>query len=129
MVKYWLNVTNVANWESPIEHSYITINMVWDFSWTIDAIQTFLPIQDIRVDTWSVQEEYDSEWNFVEYWTDRAYITVTLWNDFVLWSEYFPWLIEKPFSYVLDIDPIPPLVIKEENDNIEWDEISWESNE
>ena len=103
--------------------------MVWDFSWTIDAIQAFLPIQDIRIDTWSVQEEYDSEWNFVEYWTDRAYITVTLWNDFVLWSEYFPWLIEKPFSYVLDIDPIPPLGMKEESNDVEWDELLWESGE
>jgi len=113
MVKYWLNVTNVTNWD-PVEHSYITINMVWDFSGTIDAIQTFLPIQDIRVDTWSVQAEYDSEWNFLEYWTNRAYITVTLWDDFVLWNEYFSWLAEKKFSYKLDIDPIPPLVIKEE---------------
>ena len=114
MVKYWLNVTNVTNWD-PVEHSYITINMVWDFSGTIDAIQAFLPIQDIRVDTWSVQAEYDSEWNFLEYWTNRAYITVTLWDDFVLWNEYFSWLAEKKFSYKLDIDPIPPLVIQEQN--------------
>ena len=119
MVKYWLNVTNVANGEVPVENSYITINMIWDFSGTIDAIQAFVPIQDIRIDTWSVQEEYDSEWNFVEYWTDRAYVTVTLWNDFVLWSEYFPWLVEKPFSYKLDIDPIPPLVMeKSDSDTI-----------
>ena len=116
MVKYWLNVTNVTNWENPSETSYITINMVWDFSGTIDAIQAFFPIQDIRVDTWSVQAEYDSEWNFVEYWTNRAYITVTLWDDFVLWNEYFSWLSEKRFSYKLDIDPIPPLVIKEEDE-------------
>jgi hypothetical protein len=84
MVKYGLNVTNVTNWD-PVEHSYITINMVWDFSWTIDAIQAFLPIQDIRVDTWSVQTEYDSDWNVLEYRTNRAYVTVTLWDDFVLW--------------------------------------------
>ena len=130
MVKYGLNVTNVANWESPVEHSYITINMVWDFSWTIDAIQTFLPIQDIRIDTWSVQEEYDTEWNFVEYWTDRAYITVTLWNDFILWNEYFSWLAEQKFSYKLDIAPIPPLVVKEENNNMEAiEEIEWENEE
>ena len=113
MVKYWLNVTNVANGE-PTDHSYITINMVWDFSGTIDAIQAFLPIQDIRVDTWSVQAEYDSEWNFIEYWTNRAYVTVTLWDDFVLGSEFFPWLAEKKFSYKLDIDPIPPLSDEEE---------------
>ncbi len=115
MVKYWLNVTNVANAETPTEHSYITVNMVWDFSGTIEAIQTFLPIQNIRVDTWSVQEDYDSEWNFLWYWTNRAYITVTLWDDFVLWSEYFPWLAEKKFSYKLDIDPIPPLQKDEQN--------------
>jgi hypothetical protein len=114
LVKYWLNVTNVTNWD-PVENSYITINMVWDFSGTIDAIQAFLPIQDIRVDTWSVQAEYDSEWNFLEYWTNRAYVTITLWDDFVLWNEYFSWLSEKKFSYKLDIDPIPPLVIKEED--------------
>ena len=113
MVKYWLNVTNVTNGEHT-DHSYITINMVWDFSGTIDAIQTFLPIQDIRVDTWSVQEEYDSEWNFIEYWTDRAYITITLWDDFVLWNEYFPWLAQENFSYKLDIEPIPPLIEEEE---------------
>jgi len=112
MVKYWLNVTNVTNGEHT-DHSYITINMVWDFSGTIDAIQTFLPIQDIRVDTWSVQEEYDSEWNFIEYWTDRAYITITLWDDFVLWNEYFPWLAQEKFSYKLDIEPIPPLIREE----------------
>jgi hypothetical protein len=115
MVKYWLNVTNVANWE-PTDHSYITINMVWDFSWTVDAIQAFFPIKDIRVDTWSVQAEYDSEWNFIEYWTNRAYVTVTLWDDFILWNEYFSWLAQKKFSYKLDIDPIPPLP-KEENNS------------
>ena len=109
MVKYWLNVTNVANAESPTDHSYITINMVWDFSGTIDAIQTFFPIQDIRIDTWSVQIEYDEEWNIKEYWTNRAYVTVTLWDDFILWNEYFSWLANKKFSYKLDIDPIPPL--------------------
>ena len=123
MVKYGLNVTNVANW-SPVEHSYITVNMVWDFSGTIDAIQAFLPIQDIRVDTWSVQTEYDSEWNFPEYRTNRAYITITLWDDFVLWNEYFSWLAEKSFSYKLDIDPIPPLPketsdLPEEDDKVE----------
>ena len=117
LVKYWLNITNVTNWD-PVEHSYITINMVWDFSGTIDAIQAFLPIQDIRIDTWSVQEEYDSEWNFIEYWTNRAYVTITLWDDFILWNEYFSWLAEKKFSYKLDIDPIPPLT-KEESDLLE----------
>jgi len=115
MIRYWLNVTNVANWE-PSDHSYITINMVWDFTGTINAIQTFLPIQDIRVDTWSVQTEYDSEWNFVEYWTNRAYITVTLWDDFVLWNDYFEWLAQKKLSYKLDIDPIPPLKDSEESE-------------
>ena len=121
LVKYWLNVTNVTNWESPSEHSYITVNMVWDFSWTIEAIQAFLPIQDIRVDTWSVQAEYDSEWNFLEYWTNRAYITITLWDDFVLWNEYFSWLAEKKFSYKLDIEPIPPLAT-ENSDLLKTDE-------
>jgi len=115
MVKYWLNVTNVTNWE-PTEHSYITINMVWDFDGTVDAIQTFFPIYDVRVDTWSVEAEYDSEWNFIEYWTNRAYVTVTLWDDFVLWNEYAPWLSEKKFSYKLDIDPIPPLPKEEKTE-------------
>ena len=115
MVKYWLNVTNVTNWE-PTEHGYITINMVWDFDGTVDAIQTFFPIYDIRVDTWSVEAEYDSEWNFIEYWTNRAYVTVTLWDDFVLWNEYAPWLAEKKFSYKLDIDPIPPLPKEEKTE-------------
>ena len=114
MVKYWLNVTNVANAEEPTEHSYITVNMVWDFSGTVEAIQNFFPIQDIRVDTGSVQAEYDSEWNFIEYRTNRAYVTVTLWDDFVLWNENFPWLANQKFSYKLDIEPIPPLVKEEE---------------
>ena len=113
MVRYGLNITNVTNWD-PIDHSYITINMVWDFSGTIEAIQTFLPIQDIRIDTWSVQADYDSEWNFIEYRTNRAYVTVTLWDDFILWNEYFPWLANEKFSYKLNIDPIPPLPKKEE---------------
>jgi hypothetical protein len=123
MVKYWLNVTNVTNAEEPTDHSYITINMVWDFSGTIEAIQTFFPIYDIRVDTWSVQADYDSEWNFIGYWTNRAYVTVTLWDDFVLWNEYAPWLAEKKFSYKLDIDPIPPLP-KEEKKTEEITEIT-----
>ena len=109
MVKYGLNVTNVANAEQPTDHSYITINMVWDFSGTIDAIQTFFPIYDIRVDTGSVQADYDSEWNFLGYWTNRAYVTVTLWDDFILWNEYASWLAQQKFSYKLDIAPIPPL--------------------
>ena len=113
MVKYGLNVTNVANAEEPTDHSYIVINMVWDFSWTIDAIQTFLPIQDIRIDTWSVQEEHNEDWS-VEYWTNRAYVSVVLWNDYVLGSEAFSGLVEKKFSYKLDIEPIPPLPEEEE---------------
>ena len=44
-----------------------------------------------------------------EYWTNRAYVTVTLWDDFVLWNEYFSWLANQKFSYKLDIQPIPPL--------------------
>lgn len=114
MVKYGLNVTNVTNWETPTDHSYIMVNMVWDFTWTIEAIQEFLPIQDIRVDTWSVQVETYENWE-VEYWTNRAYISVVLWDDYILWNEYFSWLSEKKFSYKLDIDPIPPLVREEEN--------------
>lgn len=121
MVKYWLNVTNVANWETPVEHSYITINMVWDFSGTIDAIQTFFPIHDIRVDTWSVQVDYDEEWNVKDYWTERAYVTVTLWNDFVLWNENFPWLANEKFSYKLNIEPLPPLAKEEDVKNEEWE--------
>ena len=109
MARYWLNVSNVTNGEEPSETSYITINMVGDFSWTIDAIQAFLPIQDIRVDTWSVQVETLENWE-TEYWTERAYVTVTLWDDFVLWNEYFSGLSEKKFSFKLDIDPLPPLV-------------------
>ena len=115
MAKYWLNVTNSDVLQNSEEHSYITINMVWDFSWTIEAIQAFLPIQDIRIDTWSVQEEIDGEWN-IEYRTNRAYVTVVLWNDYVLWSEAFEWLAEKKFSYVLNIDPIPPL--KDSNEEL-----------
>ena len=122
MVKYWLNVTNVTNWD-PTEHSYITINMVWDFDGTVEAIQTFFPIQDIRVDTWSVEAEYDSEWNFIEYWTNRAYVTVTLWDDFVLWNENFPWLANQKFTYKLDIDPIPPLPKEEKKAEETTDEI------
>ena len=118
MARYWLNISNVTNWETPSETSYITINMVWDFSWTIDAIQTFLPIQDIRVDTWSVQIETWENWE-IEYWTNRAYITVTLGDDFVLWNEYFSGLSEKRFSFKLDIDPLPPLVKEEENNEEE----------
>lgn len=121
MVKYWLNVTNVANWD-PVEHSYITINMVWNFTGTIEAIQTFFPIQDIRVDTWSVQEEYLEDWT-IEYRTNRAYLTITLWDDFVLWNEYFSWLAEKKFSYKLDIDPIPPLPKEKSNTPEEVEEV------
>lgn len=118
MAKYWLNVTNTATADTPEEHSYITINMVWDFTWTIEAIQTFVPINDIRVDTWSVQEEYDSEWN-VEYRTNRAYITVVLWNDYVLWSETLPKLTDTKFSYTLNIEPIPSLKVQ-----LSWDKIN-----
>jgi len=121
MVKYWLNVTNVANAETPSDHSYITINMVWNFSGTIDAINTFLPIHDIRVDTWSVETEYDEEWNVKEYWTNRAYVTVTLWDDFVLWNEYFSWLANQKFSYKLDIQPIPPLPKEEKSEPAQWE--------
>ena len=124
MVKYWLNVTNVANGEFPVENSFITINMVWDFSGTIDAIQAFVPIKDIRVDTWSVQTEYDEEWNVKEYWTDRAYVTITLWNDFVLWNENFPWLANEKFSYKLNIEPLPPLVKEEKTvESTEWETV------
>ena len=113
LAKYWLNVTNVTNWDTT-ETSYIMINMVWDFTWTIDAIQTFLPIQDIRVDTWSVQEDHDEYWN-IEYWTNRAYISVVLWNDYILWSDSFSWLVDEKFSYVLDIKPILPVLEKVDN--------------
>ena len=117
LAKYWLNVSNVTNWETPSETSYISINMVWDFSWTIEAIQEFLPIQDIRVDTWSVEVETWENWE-IEYWTNRAYISIVLWDDYVLWNEYFSWLSEQRFSYELNIEPIPPLE-KEEDKGVE----------
>lgn len=116
MARYGLTVSNVTNGESPVENSYISINMVWDFSGTIDAIQTFLPIQDIRVDTWSVQAEYDEDWNVIEYWTNRAYISVVLGNDYVLGNEAFSWLSQKRFSYKLDIEPLPSLKKEEKAD-------------
>lgn len=116
MAKYGLNVTNVTNWWEHSEHSYITINMVWDFSWTIDAIQTFFPIQDIRIDTWSVQEEIDENGN-VEYRTNRAYVSVVLWDDYVLWSGDLQWLNNKKFSYILDIEPLPALVEETDSDD------------
>lgn len=116
LVKYWLNVTNSTNWDE-VENSYIQVNMVWDFSWTIEAIQTFFPILDVRVDTWSVQVEYDDEGNVKEYWTDRAYVTVVLWNDYILWNDHTLWLKDNKFSYVLDIDPLPPLNIKQNKDD------------
>ena len=53
--------------------------------------------------------EYDEEWNVKEYRTNRAYVTVTLWHDFVLWNENFPWIANQKFTYKLDIEPIPPL--------------------
>ena len=117
LAKYWLNVSNVTNWETPSETSYISINMVWDFSWTIEAIQQFLPIQDIRVDTWSVEVETWENWE-IEYWTNRAYISIVLWDDYVLWNEYFSWLSEQRFSYELNIEPLPPLE-KEDNKDVE----------
>ena len=92
--------------------------MVWDFSGTIEAIQTFFPIYDIRVDTGSVQADYDTEWNFLGYWTNRAYVTVTLWDDFILWNEYAEWLAQKKFSYKLDIAPIPPLPKEEKTEEV-----------
>ena len=108
MARYGLNITNTTTAETPEDNSYISINMVWDFSWTIDAIQPFIPINDIRIDTWSVQIETDSEWNS-EYRTNRAYITIVLWNDYVLWNNLFSWLANNKFSYVLNISPILPL--------------------
>ena len=45
-------------------------------------------------------------------------MTVTLWDDFVLWNEYFPWLAQQKFSYKLDIAPIPPLPKKENDEEI-----------
>ena len=52
----------------------------------------------------------------VEYWTNRAYISVVLGNDYVLGNENFQWLNEKRFSYKLDIAPLPSLKKEEKAD-------------
>ncbi|MDR0369061.1 MAG: LCP family protein [Candidatus Peribacteria bacterium] len=65
--KYGFNITNTQNTELPQTGSYIQINTYGEFSGTIQAIQTFLPIQDIKYDFSKLSTGLDVEGNEITF--------------------------------------------------------------
>jgi LCP family protein required for cell wall assembly len=98
--RYGFNVVNTENTEAPFSGSYITINNVGDYTATIQAIQTFVPIADIRYMTGNVETGFDENGQEITF-LNGADISLYLGADYLLGSEVLSGLVQKKFSYDL----------------------------
>ncbi|MDR2540365.1 MAG: hypothetical protein LBD11_00890 [Candidatus Peribacteria bacterium] len=67
--RYGFNITNTQNSEIPNSGSYLVIHGLNPLEATISAIQTFIPLTDIRYDTGSILtgiDENGKEYNYFE---------------------------------------------------------------
>ena len=98
--RYGFKITNTDNTPEPQTSSYIQINTQGTFSGTIQAIQTFLPVRDIKYDISNMMAGLDAEGNEVLF-TNGADISIVLGADYLLGSPTMSGLIQKKFSYDL----------------------------
>lgn len=98
--RYGFNITNTQNTETSQTGSYIKINTYGEFSGTIQAIQSFLPIQDVRYDLSNVSTGLDLEGNEITFF-NGADISLVLGADYLVGSEMFSGLVQKKFTYDL----------------------------
>ena len=98
--RYGFNIINTENAEFTGARSYISINNIGDFTPTIQVIQSFVSISDIRYNTGNVmtgQDEYGNEITYI----DGADISLYLGADYLVGSESLSGLVQKKFSYDL----------------------------
>ena len=98
--RYGFNITNTENAETSFSGSYITVNGVGDYTATLEAIQFFLPITDIRYTTENILIGRDENGNEIAY-TDGADISIYLGADYLLGSETLSGLVQQKFSFDL----------------------------
>jgi len=75
--RYGFNTISTDNADEPQATSYIQINTYGDFSGTIQAIQAFVPIQDVRYDFSKVSTGLDAEGNEVPF-VNGAEVSIVL---------------------------------------------------
>lgn len=98
--RYGFTIADTQNTEVPQATSYIQINNYGDFSGTIQAIQTFLPIQEIKSDFSKVSTGLDIEGNEVTFF-DGTDISLVIGADYLQGSESLSGLVQKKFTYDL----------------------------
>jgi len=100
--RYGFNVVTADNAESPSSGTYVVIHGDRDLTASVEALQVFLSVQDIRYDTGSVLTGIDLSGNVYSY-VNGAEISVVLGEDYLLGSEVMSGLVERKFSYDLKI--------------------------
>jgi hypothetical protein len=98
--RYGFNIVNTENASTPLSQSYISVNNVGEYEATLQAIQTFLPITDIRYATGMVMTGFDAYGNETTLF-DGNEISIYLGEDYLLGSEMLSGLVQKKFSYEL----------------------------
>ena len=98
--RYGFNIVNTENASTPLSKSYISINNVGEYDATLQAIQTFLPITDIRYATGMATTGRDENGNEITIF-DGNEISIYLGEDYLLGSEVLSGLVQKKFSYEL----------------------------
>jgi hypothetical protein len=98
--RYGFNIVNTENTATPLTKSYISVNNVGEYDAVLQAIQTFLPITDIRYDTGMVMTGLDENGNEITLF-DGKEISIYLGEDYLLGSETLSGLVQKKFSYEL----------------------------
>jgi hypothetical protein len=98
--RYGFNIVSTENTTTPFSGSYIIVNNIGNFDATLQALQTFLPISDIRYDTGSVLTGLDFNGQETTFF-DGKDISIYLGADYLLGSEVLSGLVQKKFSYDL----------------------------
>jgi hypothetical protein len=98
--RYGFNIVSTENTTTPFSGSYITVNNIGNFDATLQALQQFLPLSDIRYDTGSVLTGLDFNGQETTFF-DGKDISIYLGADYLLGSEVLSGLVQKKFSYDL----------------------------
>jgi hypothetical protein len=98
--RYGFDVIKTENADSPLDASYIVVNALGEYSATLEAIQTFIPIMDVRYIPGNVITELDETGHEFSY-LEGADISIYLGADYLLGTEDFLGLVQEKFSFDL----------------------------
>ncbi|MDD2536916.1 MAG: LCP family protein [Candidatus Absconditabacteria bacterium] len=95
---FWIESTKNA--EITSTGTYILIQDGKEYPATIKALESFLPVTDIRIGTGNLVTDIDFSGNVIQY-VEGANISLYLGEDYLDGTATFSGLVEKKFSYTL----------------------------